>query len=121
VWDAFVGLLRRRGLPVDSEEDLRHTLIRVLREPALRALDELCEALVAYDEAVAHWRHRHLLMVERMIGARPGTGEADVRKVLQDRAQDPQYFTGVSYLRETLTKKFFPLLWEARTFVERQP
>jgi len=121
VWDAFVGLLRCRGLPVDSEEDLRQTLIRVLRDPALRDLDELCEALVAYDEAMAHWRHRHLLMVERMIGARPGTGEADVRKVLQDRAQDPQYFTGVSYLRETLTKKFFPLLWEARTFVERQP
>jgi hypothetical protein len=24
-------------------------------------------------------------------------------------------------VRETLTKKFFPLLWEARTFVERQP
>ncbi len=25
----------------------------------------------------------------------------------------------LGYLRETLTKKFFPLLWEARTFVER--
>ncbi len=121
VWDAFVHLLRRRGLATDPQQELLHTLIRILRDPTLADLNELCEALVEYDEAVASWRYRHVLMVERMIGARPGTGEADVRRVLGDAGADAGYFTGVDYLRGTLDKKFFPLLWEARTFVERTP
>jgi tryptophan 2,3-dioxygenase len=118
VWDAFVALLRRRGLATSSDTELLHTLIRIHREPALADLDELCEALLNYDEAFSLWRHRHVLMVERMIGARPGTGQEDVRRTVGSSERD--YFTGVDYLRATLSKKFFPLLWEARTFVERE-
>ena len=40
-------------------------------------------------------------MVERMVGAKPGTGGSE----------------GVGYLQKTLDKKFFPELWEARTFL----
>ncbi len=118
VWDAFVGLLRRRGLLVGSEAELLHTLIRIHREPELADLNELCEALLDYDEAFSHWRHRHVLMVERIIGARPGTGQEDVQRTVG--SPDRNYFSGVDYLRTTLSKKFFPLLWEARTFVERE-
>lgn len=119
LWDAFVELLRRRGLGVDPQQALLQTLIQILQDPALEDLDDLCEALLDYDEAVAAWRYRHVLMVERTIGARPGTGEADLRRVLGGTGADAGYFTGVDYLRGTVHKKFFPLLWEARTFVER--
>lgn len=104
---------------MDPQQALLQTLIQIRQDPALEDLDDLCEALLDYDEAVAAWRYRHVLMVERTIGARPGTGEADLRRVLGGTGTDAGYFTGVDYLRGTVHKKFFPLLWEARTFVER--
>jgi len=62
-------------------------------------LTMLAETLLDYDEAVGHWRHRHVLAVERQIGLKPGTGGS----------------SGAAYLRSTLTRRFFPALWEART------
>jgi tryptophan 2,3-dioxygenase len=44
-------------------------------------------------------------MVERMLGMKPGTGGSE----------------GVGYLKTTLTKKFFPELWEARTHLKVIP
>jgi tryptophan 2,3-dioxygenase len=41
-------------------------------------------------------------MVERMLGMKPGTGGS----------------AGVGYLMTTLTKKFFPEIWEARTHLK---
>ena len=41
-------------------------------------------------------------MVERMVGAKRGTGGSE----------------GVGYLRTTLDQKFFPELWEARTHLD---
>ncbi len=87
--DAFAGALARAG--VDDVVD-------VLRAgPSL--LTMLAETLLDYDEAVGHWRHRHVLAVERQIGLKPGTGGS----------------SGAAYLRSTLTRRFFPALWEART------
>ena len=40
-------------------------------------------------------------MVERMVGAKRGTGGSE----------------GVGYLKTTLEKKFFPELWDARTYL----
>jgi tryptophan 2,3-dioxygenase len=51
------------------------------------------------DEQLLLWRLHHVTMVERMIGNKPGTGGS----------------TGAAYLRQTLTRRFFPDLWEART------
>jgi tryptophan 2,3-dioxygenase len=87
--DAFEGALRRAGV-VDVAEVLRGG-------PSL--LSVLAETLLDYDEAVGHWRHRHVLAVERQIGLKPGTGGS----------------SGAAYLRSTLTRRFFPALWEART------
>jgi tryptophan 2,3-dioxygenase len=87
--DAFADALRRHGV-----EDVRE----VLRAgPSVLTL--LCESLIDFDEAVGHWRHRHVLAVERQIGLKPGTGGS----------------SGAAYLRSTLTRRFFPDLWEART------
>ena len=47
----------------------------------------------------AAWRGRHVVMVERMIGAKTGTGGS----------------TGAHYLRSRLEMKYYPLLWELRS------
>ncbi|MGA9643182.1 MAG: tryptophan 2,3-dioxygenase family protein [Terriglobales bacterium] len=62
---------------------------------------DVCERLTEFDELVVSWRLRHIQLVERIIGARMGTGGS----------------TGSSYLKHTLDKKFFPELWEARTLL----
>jgi len=62
---------------------------------------DVCERLTEFDELVVSWRLRHIQLVERVIGARVGTGGS----------------TGSSYLKLTLDKKFFPELWEARTLL----
>jgi tryptophan 2,3-dioxygenase len=123
LWDAFVDLLRARRLPAADDREIRDTLIRISRRGDLAELDDLAEALIEYDLQVSAWRERHVLMTERLIGGRAGTGEATVVKILGNTGgKEPaggEYFSGVHYLKTTLTKRFFPLLWEARTFVER--
>ena len=117
------GLPDRRYLDLlETSSDERARLERRLSEPTLRSafeaarrahgeppladlvrsggqLFDLAEALLDHDEAFAHWRSRHVLMVERQIGSKPGTGGS----------------SGAAYLRGTLSKRFFPELWEIRT------
>jgi tryptophan 2,3-dioxygenase len=57
------------------------------------------EGLLDHDEAFYKWRYHHVLMVEREIGAKRGTGGS----------------SGVGYLRWTLDKRFFRELWELRS------
>ena len=124
LWDAFTGLLRARGLPAANDREILQTLVRIQKRGDLADLDDLVEALIEYDLQLSAWRERHVLMTERMIGGRPGTGEAIVLKIIgqEGAGKGPpggEYFSGVHYLKTTLTKRFFPLLWEARTLVER--
>ena len=60
---------------------------------------ELAEKLVDIDDALAGWRHKHVLTVERIIGNKQGTGGS----------------AGAPYLRSTLDKRVFPELWALRT------
>ena len=62
-------------------------------------LYELAEKLVDIDDALAAWRHKHVLTVERIIGSKQGTGGS----------------AGAPYLRGTLEKRVFPELWALRT------
>jgi len=62
-------------------------------------LYELAEKLVDIDDALAAWRHKHVLTVERIIGNKQGTGGS----------------AGAPYLRATLEKRVFPELWSLRT------
>ena len=62
-------------------------------------LYQLAEKLVDIDDALATWRHKHVLTVERVIGGKRGTGGT----------------AGVSYLASTLGKRCFPELWSLRT------
>ncbi len=104
LWDAFCDLLERAGLPMPSEDDRRRreSLLRLARErDAFVEHFYVAEALLTHDEQFAIWRNRHVLMVERQIGTKSGTGGS----------------TGAPYLRSTLGKRFFPELWDLRSFL----
>jgi tryptophan 2,3-dioxygenase len=117
--DAFDGTLRRRGFDLpepepalerdpDSPTSQRRVqeLLRIYREPEPHYdLFLFIESLLDYDELFTRWRLRHVLMVERMIGNKPGTGGS----------------AGANYLRKTAERKFFPELWELRSYLSPQP
>jgi tryptophan 2,3-dioxygenase len=110
VFGSLLCYLRAAGWPVPDEvldRDPREqwpgddrvlaVLARVYAEAGPAA--EVCEALVDVDEGIQEWRYRHVKAVERIIGAKLGTGGS----------------TGVEYLRGTLFHPFFPDLWEIRS------
>ncbi|HEX8098018.1 MAG TPA: tryptophan 2,3-dioxygenase family protein [Pyrinomonadaceae bacterium] len=114
--ETFFALLRRRGVdaPADDaslEAEERKGLYGRRARAALEVLThfedrneefQLAEALVEHDEFFSLWRSHHVKMVERMVGSKRGTGGSE----------------GVGYLRTTLDQKFFPELWEARTYLD---
>jgi tryptophan 2,3-dioxygenase len=102
LWDAFRALLEAHGLPMPEHdaEARRQSLLRMMREKEAHAeLFYTAEALLDHDERFALWRQRHILMVERQIGGKTGTGGS----------------SGASYLRTTLDKRFYPELWDVRS------
>ncbi len=114
--DAFYSLLHRRGFDAPADDAALTDAERLqLYGRRTRAVLEiithfeeryeefkLAESLIAHDEYFSLWRLHHVKMVERMVGTKPGTGGSE----------------GVGYLRTTLDKKFFPELWEARTYLD---
>jgi tryptophan 2,3-dioxygenase len=114
--DAFFAYLRRRGFdaPADddsiSEEERRklygkrtRAVLEVITHFESRYEEfQLAESLIEHDELFSLWRAHHTKMVERMVGTKPGTGGSE----------------GVGYLRTTLEHRFFPELWEARTYLD---
>lgn len=104
--ERFHALLARRGFEMGSDDSQSAheqriiALLAIYQNPSsYYDLYLLAEALIEFDEMIYLWRLRHIAMVERMIGSKPGTGGSE----------------GVAYLRTTLTRKFFPELWELRT------
>jgi tryptophan 2,3-dioxygenase len=114
--DAFYALLTRRGFDAPADDaELTEEENRKLYGRRTRAVLEilthfeeryeefqLAERLIEHDEHFSLWRAHHIAMVERMVGTKRGTGGSE----------------GVGYLRTTLKKKFFPELWEARTYLD---
>ncbi|HEY5340478.1 MAG TPA: tryptophan 2,3-dioxygenase family protein [Candidatus Aquilonibacter sp.] len=102
LYDRVKALLMRRGFAADSHDALIETL-RVIYSNATEHYDLylLLEDLIEFDERFLLWRGRHVRMVERMIGQRVGTGGS----------------SGAQYLNSTLSHRFFPELWEVRTYL----
>jgi tryptophan 2,3-dioxygenase len=100
--EASHGALERAGLTLGdrSEQAIASAWLEIYRDPD-RWFDlyQLAEKLLDIDDALAGWRHKHVLTVERIIGNRPGTGGS----------------AGAPYLRSTLDKRAFPELWALRT------
>jgi tryptophan 2,3-dioxygenase len=100
LWDGFVHVLGEAGLDTGSDEAITVSLRQVAHDRSSYAdIWGLAEALLQHDELAAAWRARHVVMVERMIGAKTGTGGS----------------TGSTYLRSRLDLKYYPLLWELRS------
>ena len=113
VWDDTLAAASRAGLPIPQavlardvsqpyvpSADVEAAFLTVYREPERYwELYQLAEKLVDLDDAMATWRHKHVLTVERIIGGKRGTGGT----------------AGVSYLQGTLAKRAFPELWSLRT------
>src|SRR5690242_11989392 len=98
--DAFYAALERRGFDVSRRSQ---AILEILTHFENRYEEfQLAEALLEHDEYFSLWRSHHIKMVERMVGAKRGTGGSE----------------GIGYLKTTLDKKFFPELWEARTYLD---
>lgn len=117
VADAYYSMLRRRGFNLPEigtavEQDREvverariHELERVYHDAEKHyELFLLTESLIEYDEMFAMWRLRHVKMVERMIGSKTGTGGSE----------------GAAYLKKTVDRKFFPELWELRSYLSKK-
>jgi tryptophan 2,3-dioxygenase len=109
LWDAFLYYLSSEGYsvpaahltrvvsaPIEPAPEIQQILLDVYRRDTKSA--EICERLVDLDEGFAEWRYRHVRMVERTIGTKPGTGGS----------------RGAEYLRSTIGRNLFPDLWEIR-------
>jgi tryptophan 2,3-dioxygenase len=113
VRDALYEVCRRRGFDIpEPGDDAPEKARQEARDQRVMQLSTiyrdqqshfdlflLCEALVEYDEMFTLWRLRHVQMVERVIGWKPGTGGS----------------SGAAYLRTTVERRFFPDLWDLRT------
>jgi len=113
LWDETNAALARSGFdlprialdrdwsePYQPNEIVEAAWAEVYREPTKYwPLYQLAEKLVDLDDAMATWRHKHVITVERIIGLKRGTGGT----------------AGVPYLQSTLSKRAFPELWSVRT------
>ncbi len=95
--DAWQDIMARRGFSADAT-GAAGVYNGAAQHPDLF---QLLEALVEFDELFTLWRFRHVQMVERVIGGKPGTGGS----------------SGAAYLRGTTGQRIFPELWDARTLL----
>jgi len=113
LWDEANAALARAGFPVPGEaldrdwtkpygpdEKVEAAWAEVYRQTERYwPLYQFAEKLVDIDDALATWRHKHAVTVERIIGSKRGTGGT----------------AGVAYLQSTVGKRAFPELWSLRT------
>jgi len=116
IYDEFLRLLARRGLPVPAERVERDWATPCASHPGVVAVFktiyedtqehwdayDMCEKLVDMEVNFQLWRFRHLKTVERIIGYKRGTGGS----------------SGVKFLREAIDIRLFPELIEVRTVIE---
>jgi tryptophan 2,3-dioxygenase len=113
IYDEALALLARRGLDIPIDKLSRDFSQPYVADPAVTAawaevyreaekhwdLYELAEKLVDLEYRFHLWRFSHMKTVERIIGAKPGTGGT----------------SGVAYLQKALALRFYPELWDVRT------
>ena len=99
VFDSYLRYLSKVGYAVPeskSSTEIQELLLSVYHDDGEAA--QVAERLVDLDEGFQEWRYRHVKMVERTIGDKPGTGGS----------------SGAEYLRKTLFQAAFPELWAIR-------
>ena len=113
VWDAATAWLAAQGYPIDQAcldrdwsempppaPSVTAAWTAIYRDPeSNRDGHRLGEALSSLAFRVHRWRNVHLLVVERILGAKVGTGGTD----------------GINWPRRSAEQRVFPELWLART------
>ena len=100
LWDAFVAVVAAHGLAAGDDEEIAMSVRAAAHDRSrYAAVWALAEALLQHDELAASWRARHVVMVERMIGSKSGTGGS----------------SGSAYLRGRLPLQYYPVLWDVRS------
>lgn len=100
LWDGYLALLGTHGFDTGGAPERFAALVTIAHDrEKYGALWDLAEALIAHDQAWSLWRARHVLMAERQIGTKSGTGGS----------------SGGAYLRSRVEKRFYPELWELRS------
>jgi tryptophan 2,3-dioxygenase len=116
LYDEFLRLLARRGMPIpqrllERDVTVAHVFDPELRDVLARIYEqvdehwdvyEACEELVDLEENFQLWRFRHMRTVMRTIGFKRCTGGS----------------SGVDFLRRALDLTFFPELFALRTEIE---
>jgi len=110
LWDAFLGYLAANKYPVPQgllqrdfsqhlapSPEVQRILVEAYRKNPMVA--QIAERLVDLDEGFMEWRYRHVKMVQRTIGTKPGTGGS----------------AGAEYLMTTINQPAFPDLWAIRS------
>ncbi len=115
LYDEVIRLLARRGLVIDAErlerdwtgptvanDSVGQAWLKIYADPATYwDLYQMAEELVDLEDAFKQWRFRHVTTVERIIGAKQGTGGTN----------------GAAYLKKMLDTVLFPELWSVRTLL----
>jgi tryptophan 2,3-dioxygenase len=102
VWDGYLTLLRDRGMTTGSDAEIMASLRDIAADRArYDDLWQLAEDLLTHDELASVWRSRHVSLVERQIGLKPGTGGSP----------------GAPYLRARVPLRYYPLLWQLREYL----
>ena len=79
--------------------------------PMLELPFQLLETLLEIDNQLGNWRHRHMNMVQRMIGTRIGTGGSTGAGYLKGALDTHSIFKEIAQLNSFLTdRKKLPLL-----------
>src|SRR5213083_915017 len=109
LWDAFLHYLaaneyrvpktlldRDHSKAYEPSPEVQRILVEVYKKNP--TVSQIVERLVDLDEGFMEWRYRHVKMVQRTIGTKPGTGGS----------------AGAEYLLTTLNQPAFPDLWAIR-------
>ncbi|MFM9699933.1 tryptophan 2,3-dioxygenase [Streptomyces europaeiscabiei] len=114
LYDAVLGYLHRRGLPVpehvlqrdvtspyEADPGVEEVWRQIYAGPQNDPLLDLGEALTDIAELVLRWRGDHLLATRRAMGSKAGSGGS----------------SGVEWLEKRAARPVFPELWTARGHV----
>ncbi|CRK56716.1 Tryptophan 2,3-dioxygenase [Alloactinosynnema sp. L-07] len=115
LYDEALGLLSRAGfdipdrclrrdfaVPYQPDDAVESAWRAVYADPGgHRRLYLLAEGLMDTADQFARWRYTHLVTVQRMLGAKPGSGGTH----------------GVAWLKGIAEHRFFPELWSVRSTI----
>ena len=113
---SFIFFEKRSNLTDEETVQLKPTLspsamkaalfIMLYRDfPVFQTSYQILDALIEIDHQLATWRHKHLVMVRRMIGMRMGTGNTRGRGYLEGALSQHYVFKDLAGLSTFLIER----------------